>query len=326
MRARSPRAAALAVRREVALRREEERLERSLAAGGPVVVGPFVGEVGYELLYWRPFVLRLLRDRSIEPTRVTVLGRGGSGAWYRSVAASSDDVFELVTPEAIRAAAAARPFASPKQLDSDELDRQLLAAAGIAGATVIHPRFMYWRLRPLWEGLRDPGDARALGDYDRLPRSELPGSVEARLPADYVAVKAYFNECVPDEPVGRAALLAVVTALAASVPVVVLSTPVAVDAHRDLGAIEGVVTIVDALDPAANLAQQAEIVARARALVSTYGGFSYLGPFLDVPTVALAMRHEDNPNHERVLRASRPGARFTRLAPDADAVLGSLPR
>jgi len=320
----SPAAVARATHRELELRRAEAELERGLRGDGPVVVGPFTGEVGYELLYWRPFVLRLLRTYRVDPARVTVVGRGGSGAWLGEVAAHTADVFDLVPPETVRDASTARRYGSPKQLERDALDAEIVRRVAPEGAAVVHPRFMYWRLRFLWEGLRDPAEAAALGDYDELPRLPLEPVLEERLPESFVAVKAYFNECVPDEPEGRRALAAVVAAVAETAPVVLLATPVAADTHGDLAEAAGTVAVGDALEPARNLVQQAEIVARARALVSTYGGFSYVGPFLGVPTVALSARVEDNPNHARVLRAIRPGARFARVSPDPDAVLRSL--
>jgi hypothetical protein len=302
--------------------RDEKVLVRRLRSGGPVVLGPFVGEVGYELLYWRPYVLRLLRSHDVDRSRVTVIGRGGSGLWYGDVAQTSIDAFDLVPSQALREATANRRLGSTKQLEPDALDLDLLARGGSEGATVVHPRFMYWRLRYLWEGVRDPADAAALCDYDDLPRTALPVAIERRLPSEYIAVKAYSNDCMPD---GHPALAEIVEAVARVGPVVLLAAPVAPDTHTDVGGVEGTVTIEDVLDPAANLAQQAEIVARARALVSTYGGFSYLGAFLDVPTVAFAAQPERNPRHELVLRAARPEAAFTRVGADAESVVRSLP-
>jgi len=320
----SPAAFVRAARREHELRRAEDELESGLRGDGPIVVGPFTGEVGYELLYWRPFVLRLLRTHRVEPGRVTVVGRGGSGAWYRPAAASFRDVFELVAPERVRDVASRREFGSPKQWEADELDREIVARLAPDGATVVHPRFMYWRSRFLWQGLRDPAEAGACGDYDDLPRSPLPAALEALLPDGYVAVKAYFNECIPETAESRDALAETVAAVVSESRVVLLSTPVAVDTHGDLADAAGAVAVGEALDPVHNLAQQAEIVARARALVSTYGGFSYLGPFLGVPTVALSGAVEDNPNHERVLREVRPAAPFARVPLEAAAVVEAL--
>jgi hypothetical protein len=321
-RRRSPSAFARAIRRELKLQHDEVSLAGALRVGErPVCVGPFVGEVGYELLYWRPFVLHLLRRYSVDPSRATAFGRGGSGLWYSEIARSSMDAFELLRPSALRAATTSRPLGSTKQLEIDAFDRELLLRSGLDDAIVVHPRFMYWRLRYFWEGLRDPSEAVANCDYDGLPRMELDDAIRHRLPPDYVAVKAYSNDCMPPDHPAAAAIVRAVSRVA---PVVLLSAPVDSDTHKDVGALDGVVEVKDLLDPVTNLAQQAEIIARSKALVSTYGGFSYLGPFLDVPTVAFALRQECNVRHELVLRAARPGARFTRVGAEPEAVVRGL--
>ena len=320
-------AVARAARREIELRRAESDLGRALRSDRPLLVGPYLGEVGYELLYWRPFVLRLLRQHGVDRERVTVLSRGGAGTWYRDVAATTLDAFELASADEVDAAARRR--GSPKQLTVDGLDRMLAdrARERVGDAALVHPRHMYWRMRFVWEGLVEPGDAISLADYDDLPRSELPSELEARLPPHYVAVKAYFNECLPDTPDVRDALSEIVAAVGEVAPVVLLAAPVSADVHRDWqAATDGVIPVVDLLEPASNLAQQAEVVARADALVSPYGGFSYLGPFSGVRTLAFARMVEDNPNHYAVLRAVRPQARFDRVPADAQAVRRGLSR
>ena len=52
-----------------AVRRELERLQKSSA---PIVIGPWVGEVGFELLYWIP-VLTWLVDKGLDARRLVVL-------------------------------------------------------------------------------------------------------------------------------------------------------------------------------------------------------------------------------------------------------------
>jgi hypothetical protein len=56
---------------------------------------------------------------------------------------------------------------------------------------------------------------------------------------------------------------------------------------------------------------QTALVARARSLVSTYGGFSYLGPLLGVPTVAVQTQPAFSPVHLDVLRAAFPDAAYS---------------
>ena len=322
----SPAAVVRAGRRAIALRQADRELETTLRAGEPLVVGPFLGEVGYELLYWRPYVFRLLRSHGVERDRVTVVGRGGSASWYAPVAARQVDAFELLPPDEVLARIEERVARTGqrKQLSEDALDRDLqrLAAAGATGA--VHPLHMFWSARFAWEGLVPAAEAIAAGDHEPLPRGELPAEIAARLPERFVAVKAYFNECVPDTPEARGAYADVVRAAAEVAPVVLLQPGFAVDDHEDVEATVPVIRVDDLLRPESNLAVQAAIVARAEALVSTYGGFSYLGPLLDVRTLALGLAAGENRHHEAVLHAVRPEARYERAAPGAKAVADFL--
>jgi len=65
--------------------------------------------------------------------------------------------------------------------------------------------------------------------------------------------------------------------------------------------------------PRENLALQSRVVAGARALVCTYGGFSYLGPLLGTSTVAFVAEDVHNPAHAdvalRMVRSLRRGGR-----------------
>jgi hypothetical protein len=67
--------------------------------------------------------------------------------------------------------------------------------------------------------------------------------------------------------------------------------------------------------PEDNLAVQTKIVARARELVATYGGFSYLGPMLGVPTRALYTQEAFQRVHLDVLHACYPDARYELVTP-----------
>jgi hypothetical protein len=64
------------------------------------------------------------------------------------------------------------------------------------------------------------------------------------------------------------------------------------------------------LDPRRNLAEQTRIVASARALVCTYGGFSYLGPFTGTPTLAFWSNDPGNLFHLDLMHAVNPGVQY----------------
>ena len=69
------------------------------------------------------------------------------------------------------------------------------------------------------------------------------------------------------------------------------------------------------MTPQDNLAVQTALVARAGALVATYGGFSYLGPMLGVPTRALYTQGAFQRVHLDVLRAAYPDAAYELVGP-----------
>src|SRR5690606_3605400 len=55
----------------IALEREVgQELDRIASGRGPIVVGPWTSEVGFELLYWIPFVHWFARSRGIAPSRL----------------------------------------------------------------------------------------------------------------------------------------------------------------------------------------------------------------------------------------------------------------
>ena len=64
--------------------RAEEALNHVLAAAAAddelVVVGPWLAEVGFEVLDWIPFLRRLVEQGRLDPTRTVVISRGGVGA------------------------------------------------------------------------------------------------------------------------------------------------------------------------------------------------------------------------------------------------------
>ena len=318
-RTRSPRILAGAVRRELLWRRHEAAVRRGAQAGRNFLVGPFLGEVGFELLYWIPVVRRVLAENGVERDRVTVLTRGGAGAWYEDVAAHTLDALDLVPPEVFlgELIERRRRAAGAKQLFGDPFDSKLarLALDRVGEAARVHPLVMHSRMRFVLEGLQQPADATLLGDYRRLEWADRP--LPAGCPADFVAVKLYFTDPFPDERSSRELAARVLNELASESEVVVLTSGMQLDEHREW--VPSGQRIHDSsawVSPRDNLAVQTALVARARAFVCSYGGFSYLGAMLGVPTVALKTREPFSPVHLAVFRAAFPDADYTLLGPD----------
>ena len=66
------------------LTRELERLRKT---SGPILVGPWISEVGFEVLYWAPFLNWATKAYGLDSRRLIVISRGGARLWYQHVGA-----------------------------------------------------------------------------------------------------------------------------------------------------------------------------------------------------------------------------------------------
>jgi hypothetical protein len=71
-------------------------LERSAVGGDPVIAGPWCSEVGYEILYWIPFLRWVMAAYKISPDRVIAVSRGGTSSWYAGIATRYVEAFDYV--------------------------------------------------------------------------------------------------------------------------------------------------------------------------------------------------------------------------------------
>jgi hypothetical protein len=268
-----------------------QALTRMARSGRPVVLGPWLGEVGFELLYWRPFLEWAVDACGFDRSRLLVVSRGGTAAWYGRVSSRYRDAFDVLAPEELTKAAEERvaAFGEQKQLRLTAAELALVssvaAAEGFDRPEVLHPGLMFRLFNPFWWKHADESWVRAHARFETLPPATAPA---VELPERFTAVKFYFNDAFPSTAENRAAAERIVRELAEQGPVVSLATGLRVDDHaawdeEAQAAQRGVPAPV----PSTNLAQQDAIVARASAWVGTYGGFAYLAPSRGVPARAV---------------------------------------
>ena len=267
-------------------RRFARRIGELLRHDRPIVVGPWTGEVGFELLYWVPFVRWVVTTYGIAPERLLVVSRGGVKEWYGNLASRYADVFSYFSPDEFRAATEeAKKQRLVGKFDAVVLKR-ILAAHDLGRADLLHPGMMYRLFMPFWRQIAPISRVDRYTSYSRIEPHD--DSVLRSLPEKYVAARFYFSSCFPDTPANRAHIDSIISAISREVPVVLLNTPFAVDDHRDVAAAGGRVQTIDPthMAPEHNLAVQTAVIARAQAFVGTYGGYSYLAPFCGVPSLA----------------------------------------
>jgi glycosyltransferase involved in cell wall biosynthesis len=270
------------------LKRELERLQTATA---PIVIGPWISEVGFELLYWIPFLNWAIKTYGLAGRRIIVVSRGGAASWYRHLTSEYVDVFDLFSLDEYRQGNEERwsEAGNQKQYDVTRMERQILERAkaklGLTDVEWLHPSSMYRLLRFYWYEKAGVGLLTKHTEYRRLAPTDL-GSGLSHLPKDYIAVRFYFRPSFPDTPENRQFAADVIRSLSKELPVVLLNTGLNIDDHADLQVSGGmgVYRVDHLMTLEANLDVQTRIISRARAFVGTYGGLSYLGPFYGVPS------------------------------------------
>lgn len=317
------------------LHAEAKRIGRTVALEKrQVLVGPWLSEVGFEVLYWVPFLGWLTEQVGLESDRLVAVSRGGSQSWYDGICDSYRDIFAAMSVEEFRELTEARwqGVGGQKQMELTKWDRRALNAAadGLSWNrhSILHPSLMYRMFRPYWRG--KAGIDHVL-EHVRFRRFEAPdpGPWADRLPDDFVAVKFYFRPSFPDTPENRRRVTDVVQSLAEELPVVVLSTGLSFDDHADVDpAVEdNIVWLLRDVPPEENLHVQSVAISRARGFVGTYGGFSYLAPFYGLPSVALYSDYSHFlPSHLEVAQraALATGGSLTAIGPEQMDLASSL--
>jgi hypothetical protein len=267
----------------------ERDIEAAVSGPGPVIVGPWYSEVGYEVLYWLPFLRWVMAAYRVPAERIVAVTRGGAAAWYGGIADRHVELFDVVPPQELRERAAAGPI---KQRSDSEADRQIIdrvrESLGLPASTrVLHPSVMFRWFTPFWSG------HDTLGFVERHMRHALAATPVVDLPIDlpreYAVAKFYGARSLPDTAAVRAQLRAAVAGIAERMPVVHLDTGLGLDDHADytIGAGERLITTSGRFDPRTNLAVQTRIIAGAQLYIGTCGSLAWLAPLLGVPTIAL---------------------------------------
>jgi hypothetical protein len=315
-----------AISRDISARRA---LRAAAAGSGPIMLGPWLSEVGYEALYWVPFVRWFTRQYDVDPDRLVTVSRGGVAPWYAGIASRYVEQFDLFTPAEFAARnEARRGDADQKQLALSDFDQEILSRArarlGIDRAAVCHPSTMFQLMRQFWLGNDSLQSVLEYTEYE--PIAARADVTLPKLPDEFVAVKFYTGRALMDTPGHRQQLRQLVERIGRRQPIVALNTNLSLDEHADyvFQDVAGLITLDGWMTPQNNLAVQTEVIRRATRFVGTCGSLAWLAPMLGTDTLAVyADDHFLTPHlyAARHAYASMDAARFT---PMDLAVLNNL--
>ena len=318
--------------------RAEWAVERDIAdvvsGSDPIIVGPWLSEVGYEVLYWVPFVRWIQSQFQVPQSRLVVVTRGGAATWYGDITTNAVELFDLMSPDdyALRnIRRSAEDRGTLKQFGVSAMDRDIVREAerriGAGRTRVLHPSLMYQLFHQFWLGHRPPSFLEKRTRYRLVtpPDVALPS-----LPSEYVAVKFYTAASLPPTDGVRRALQSIVLGIAEQAPVVMLDTGLALDDHEDysFAAASRIHSVRETLRPRDNLAVQTAIISRASSFVGTCGALAWLAPMLGVDTTAVLADDRFLHGHLQVARRVYQvigGGRFSPLDISAFEQLGLSP-
>jgi hypothetical protein len=268
----------------------EREIETVVNSAETIVAGPWLSEVGFEVLYWLPFLRWVKAAFRVDPSRVVALSRGGVASWYRGIADRYVEIWDHVDPADFARRIEER--GATKQFEVSAFDREVIRVVErVAGsrAAVLHPSLMYRLFSLFWSGQRAQSFLDAHTRFEAIAGPQILDA--AALPREYVAVKFYAARSLPDTPDVRRTLAWFVDSLAERTHVVLLDTGLVLDEHVDysFGPSGRVISARSWMAPNNNLAVQTQIIAGAQAFVGTCGSVAWLAPMLGVNTSAVYM-------------------------------------
>jgi hypothetical protein len=268
-------------------------LQRLKHSDAPIFVGPWLGEIGFEVLYWIPFLRRLSKQTGIDLARFIPITRGGAGAWYGTP--TGVEIYGMRTPQQIRIELRTKAAKTGmlKQTTVTPFERQILRDAAdslkIQRYHVLHPAWMYTRLAPYWTMDRGLTWLDTQTQFQTIAAPEVAPTVP--LPNDFVAVRFYSRATFTGKET-YSFVQACVETIQRDIPVIILDSDLPLDDHMDmtLGCpTDAKVTHLRdylPITPENNLFVMSAVLAKARGFVGTYGGFAQLALRLNVPSVS----------------------------------------
>ena len=249
--------------------------------------------MGFEALYWLPWLAKLRAELDIDPARLIPITRGGAACWYGVPKAL--ELYEMRTPQDVRIENHIRQAQTGfvKQYRVSHFDRQIYADAaetlGLRHYDVLHPSWMYKTLDPFWTAQRGLSWLFDRIIWTPLPVPPLPEGLV--LPDGFLVMRFYFRNTFPKTPKTVEFAEAVVKQVSQGQPVILLNTGLHADDHTDFlprtrpDHVRLLSDLYPGLTVQNNLAIQSAVIARAEGFVGTYGGLAQLGLRYGKPSV-----------------------------------------
>lgn len=246
--------------------------------------------MGFEVLYWIPWLRYLRETLKIAPERIIPIGRAGSACWYGCP--TGVELYSLRTPQDLRVVNRInqQKYGMLKQIHYDAFDKavveEVAASLNLTDYELLHPRHMYRTLSEFWNG--EQGFAWLMHRVGYVfPLPTVP--MDVKLPEKFIAVRFYGRPTFPASQQTTELAQATIEKLAQQYPVVLLNNGLHSDEHQDLLVTGPNITTIRDYVPITeldNLQVVSSVMAKAMGFVGTYGGLAQLALSLGKPSVS----------------------------------------
>lgn len=276
----------------------KSRLNEISKSQYPIIIGPWLSEVGFEVLYWIPFLNWVIKEYHLDKNRITVISRGGAQLWYQNISVKYLDVFDYFSQNEFKNKNNERMLTGTQKHTSisgfdNEIINFVKKDVGSENLCLLHPSIMYNLFKSYWRKVSSIDLVDDWTIYTKFKPIENNDAIPG-LPKDYIAMKFYFSPPFPATEENKEFVFNLISKLSVKYNIVLLNTGLDLDDHKDSysGNQNKIFTLEHMMTPRNNLEIQTKAISGAKLFIGTYGGFSYLPPFYGVPSIAI-YSHED---------------------------------
>lgn len=255
----------------------------------PILVGPWHSEVGFETLYFLPWLTHWRETYGIAKDRLFIVTRGGAGPWYGTH--QTIDLFDYLPPKELRQHTLAQWQASGsvKQTAIQPWEREMyprfLRTFGLANAHWLHPRAMYQGLQGWWANTQTLAMLTQQVTFQAVPVSHPP--LDLALPEQFIAIGFYARPTWLLNDETKTYVQSLVDLISKTLPVVLIASSLHADDHLPFPIKGAHLSTAPFCTPTTSLAIQASVIAKSQAFIGTYGGLMQLAVRLGKPSVGL---------------------------------------
>jgi len=266
------------------------------------IIGPWLSEIGYEILYWVPFLKKhlehLIQDKN---KKFIVISRGGVKNWYSFLENFEYfEIFDLDKKKIFKHLSQRKNSLSQKQWDFSKLDNYYLKQVcekknlNKDDCLIIHPSVLFRNLKPYLNGNLAPNYV-----FKYLNHSNNSFVINLDQGLDYlkpfVAIKLYESSILrlkKNESFFIDKINLVLNKLDRKYKLVYLDFKIE-DDHKDLVLNKSghktysINDVYSNINESNNIYLQDNLIQNSEFLVSTYGGFCYLPSFYKKKCIAL---------------------------------------